>query len=76
MTYKVEKSLKDFDFWSGAIANAKNLTNEEFDTIESYLEESGELMTETEINDFFWFDMEFWATEILGTTEDEILNRE
>lgn len=75
MTYKVEKSLKDFDFWSGAIANAKNLTDEEFDTIESYLEESGELMTETEINDFFWFDMEFWATEILGTTEDEILNR-
>lgn len=76
MTYKVEKSLKDFDFWSGAIANAKNLTDEEFDLIESYLEESGELMTETEINDFFWFDMEFWATEILGTTEDEILNRE
>lgn len=76
MTYKVEKSLKDFDFWSGAIANAKNLTDEEFDTIENYLEESGELMTETEINDFFWFDMEFWATEILGTTEDEILNRE
>ena len=75
MTYKVEKSLKDFDFWSGAIANAKNLTDEEFDTIESYLEESGELMTETEINDFFWFDMEFWATEILGITEDEILNR-
>ena len=75
MTYKVEKSLKDFDFWSGAILNAKNLTDEEFDTIESYLEESGELMTETEINDFFWFDMEFWATEILGTTEDEILNR-
>lgn len=75
MTYKVEKSLKDFDFWSGAIANAKNLTDEEFDLIENYLEESGELMTETEINDFFWFDMEFWAIEILGTTEDEILNR-
>lgn len=74
MTYKVEKSLKDFDFWSGAIANAKNLTDEEFDTIENYLE-GFELMTETEINDFFWFEMEFWATEILGTTEDEILNR-
>lgn len=74
MTYKVEKSLKDFDFWSGAILNAKNLTDEEFDTIENYLE-GFELMTETEINDFFWFEMEFWATEILGTTEDEILNR-
>lgn len=74
MTYKVEKSLKDFDFWSGAILNAKNLTDEEFDTIENYLE-GFELMTETEINDFFWFEMAFWATEVLGTTEDEILNR-
>ena len=75
MTYKVEKSLKDFDFWSGAILNVKNLTDEEFDLIEDYLEGSGELMTETEINDFFWFEMEFWATAILGTTEDEILGR-
>ena len=76
MTYTVEKKLSDFDFWSGAILNAKNLTLEEFDKLEEYLESSGELMTETEINDFFWFEMEFWATEILGTTEDEILNRE
>lgn len=75
MTYKVEKSLKDFDFWGGAIANVKNLTEEEFDRIEEYLTEA-EPLTETEINDFMWFEMEFWATEILGTTEDEILKRE
>ncbi len=74
MTYKVEKSLKDFDFWGGAVANVKNLTDEEFDRIEEYLTEA-EPLTETEINDFMWFEMEFWATEILGTTEDEILER-
>lgn len=74
MTYKVEKSLKDFDFWGGAIANVKNLTDEEFDRIEEYLTEA-EPLTETEINDFMWFEMEFWATEILGTTEEEILER-
>lgn len=74
MTYKVEKSLKDFDFWGGAVANVKNLTDEEFDRIEEYLIEA-EPLTETEINDFMWFEMEFWATEILGTTEDEILER-
>lgn len=51
MTYKVEKSLKDFDFWSGAILNVKNLTDEEFDRIEEYLSEA-EPLTETEINDF------------------------
>lgn len=74
MTYNVEKSLKDFDFWGGAVANVKNLTDEEFDRIEEYLIEA-EPLTETEINDFMWFEMEFWATEILGTTEDEILER-
>ena len=74
MTYKVEKSLKDFDFWGGAVANVKNLTDEEFDRIEEYLTEA-EPLTETEINDFMWFEMEFWATEILGTTEEEILER-
>ena len=74
MTYKVEKSLKDFNFWGGAVANVKNLTDEEFDRIEEYLTEA-EPLTETEINDFMWFEMEFWATEILGTTEDEILER-
>lgn len=74
MTYKVEKSLKDFDFWGGAVANVKNLTDEEFDRIEEYLTEA-EPLTETEINDFMWFEMEFWATEILDTTEDEILER-
>lgn len=74
MTYKVEKSLKDFNFWSGAVANVKNLTDEEFDRIEEYLTEA-EPLTETEINDFMWFEMEFWATEILGTTEEEILER-
>lgn len=75
MTYKVEKSLKDFDFWGGAVTNVKNLTDEEFDRIEEYLTEA-EPLTETEINDFMWFEMEFWATEILGTTEEEILERE
>lgn len=74
MTYKVEKSLKDFDFWGGAVANVKNLTDEEFDRIEEYLTEA-EPLTETEINDFMWFEMEFWAAEILGTTEEEILER-
>ena len=64
----------EIDFWGGAVANVKNLTDEEFDRIEEYLTEA-EPLTETEINDFMWFEMEFWATEILGTTEDEILER-
>ncbi len=70
-----EKNLKDFEFWSGAKDRAQYLTEEEFDTIEQTLEECyPDGMTETEINDFFWFDFETVA-EWIGTTEEEIFNR-
>lgn len=71
-----EKNLKDFDFWSGAADRVKNLTNAELDRIENILVELyPEGMSETEINDLFWFDFETVA-EWIGTTEDEVFNRE
>ena len=63
--------------WSGALDRVKCLSDEELNTIIGILaEEYPDGIDEGELNDFFWFEMEFWATEILGTTEDEILNRE
>lgn len=52
-----EQSLKDFEFWSGARDRAKYLTDEQFDTIEAILEDAyPDGMTDTEINDLFWFE--------------------
>lgn len=54
-----EESLSNFNFWSGAKDNAKKLTSEELDNIETSLEDlypNG--MSETELNDLFWFDFE------------------
>lgn len=52
-----EESLSNFEFWGGAIANASKLTHEQFDALESILaDEYPEGITETEINDLFWFD--------------------
>lgn len=53
-------SLKDFGFWSGAKDTAEQLTDEQFDQVEGVLEDlypNG--MTDTQINDLFWFDREF-----------------
>ena len=68
MTIKTEQSLRNFEFWCGAKVNAKQLTSEEFDTLENEFEGLyPDGMTETEINDIFWFDFE-WVCEILGLT--------
>lgn len=61
MEFIVEKSLKDFDFWGGATWFANQLTDDQFDLIESYLESAkceGEYYTDGEINDIFWHDQE------------------
>ena len=57
MKVYTEQSLKDFEFWSGAKDRTKYLTDDQFDTIETILEDAyPDGMTDTEINDFFWFE--------------------
>lgn len=54
-----EKSISNFEFWSGARENAKELTDEQFDELESQLEQLyPDGMSETELNDLLWFDFE------------------
>ena len=55
----------------------KYLTDEELDTIESILEECNpEGMTETEINDFFWFEEDTIAEWLGYSSFDEIMDKE
>jgi len=75
MRIKTEKSLQHFQFWSGAKDLAERLTWEELIEIENQLEElypNG--LTETELNDLFWFDAEF-ICDLIGQTEEDIYNR-
>ena len=76
MIIKTETTIKNFDFWSGAKDTVKYLTESELDTIETYLEELyPEGMTDTELNDFMWFEDDTIA-EWLGYNDfDEIMNR-
>ncbi len=68
-----ETSLSGFEFWSGAADRTKYLTDNDFDTIESILEELyPEGADETTINDLFWFEEDTIA-EWLGYSDFEEL---
>ena len=70
MTIKTEQSLRNFEFWSGAKSNAEMMTAEELDSVESALEELyPDGMTDTEINDLFWFDFDY-VCDLIGLEYD------
>lgn len=53
-------SLKNFEFWSGGKDTAEDLTDDQFERIERELEsEYPDGMTDTNLNDLFWFDREY-----------------
>lgn len=61
-----EESLQNFEFWSGAKANAAQLTAQQFNAVEAIIEElypNG--VEDSFINDLFWFEFETVA-EWLG----------
>lgn len=70
-----EIELKYFDFWSGARSRAEAMTSEELDTIQERLEEEyPEGMTETELNDFIWFEGDTWAVWLGYACEEDWRN--
>lgn len=71
-----EKSLSDFEFWSGAKDFTEKLTDNELDQIEDNLTELyPDGMDETQINDLFWFEPET-ICDWLGLDYDEVMERE
>lgn len=54
-----ETSIQDFEFWSGAKDKANKLSNADFEIVEMQLEELyPDGMSETELNDLFWFEFD------------------
>ena len=68
-----ELNLETFEFWSGA--KDHEFTHDELKELEFILEELyPDGMTETEVNDLFWFEEEFLC-QCIGIDYDEYLNR-
>lgn len=77
MKIYTEKSLRDFEFWSGAKDTVKYLTPEELDQIESILEECyPDGIDETAINDFFWFDEDTIAEWLEYNSFEDIIKEQ
>lgn len=77
MTVTTEvNDLTQFKFWSGALDRARLFKTKELDTILGELESLyPDGMTETELNDLFWFDCD-WLCGLVGMTEEELFERE
>lgn len=58
MKYIVEDSLRNFKAWAGGADTLKELTLDEIDIIDEGITEcyEGIELTETDINDFLWFE--------------------
>lgn len=68
-----DENLSNFEFWSGAKANAEEFTIEELDRIGDELEAlncEGDGYDETQINDLMWFEPEYLAS-LIGLEWDE-----
>lgn len=69
-----EVDARNFEFWGGARDTVKYLTDYEIDCIFDFLDSisEDEGMSETAVNDFFWFEDDTLA-EWLGWTDFETL---
>ena len=72
-----ETSLRYFAFWSGAKDTAEYLTPQDLDQIEFVFDEIyPDGMTDTQVNDIFWFERDFIA-ECLGYKDwEKFVNKE
>lgn len=72
-----ENPISEFHFWSGAAELAKHLSEKEMDQIENILEEQyPDGMTDTELNDFFWYEGQTIAEWLGYEKEDDLLLRD
>ena len=72
MKITTEQSIANFKFWSGAKENASELTFSQLNEVESILDDLyPDGITETELNDIFWFDFETIKEWLCIIDEDE-----
>lgn len=78
MIYKVEESLRNFEFWGQAQSTAQEFTDEQLDQLEDLLTDAGwdDYPTDTAINDLFAYDSDYLKS-LLGwkqTSSGEYIN--
>lgn len=68
MYYKIEFDVTQFPFWSGAYDRVKDLNYNQLQALGELIEEAfssdEELPTDTNINDFVWFECDDFLNEL------------
>lgn len=74
--YKDVYDRSDFEFWSGACDTARHLKDNEIELIFRELEDMyPDGLSDTELNDIFWFEDD-WLARIIGYDDfEEVMNR-
>ena len=77
MKYIVEESLSNFNAWSGGKDTKDELTEDQLEQVEEFIDEIfiDDIPTETQINDILWFERDLIAQH-LGFSDWEHLDRE
>lgn len=74
-----EVSLIDFNFWGGAKDTIEELYEEDFNIIQSAIEEmecdENGMIEEVDLNDIIWFERD-WIARVLGYEDFEELIRD
>lgn len=64
--------LNDFKFWGGAVERWEKIQELGLeDDVIIYLEEHQDCLTETELNDFVWFELDEFIREMEKEQEEE-----
>ena len=72
-----EISLTEFDFWAGAKDTVIHLTDEELDQIEGILKELvPDGLTENDLNDLFWHEVDLIAEWLGFESFEELMERD
>ena len=77
MEYKIECNLENFEAWSGGKDTLNVLIDkDDCDTVEQLIEDifCGEIPTDTQINDFLWFERDYIAEQLGYADWDEYEN--
>lgn len=74
MEIKCEISLVSFEFWAGAVSSRNRFSYDELEELEGMIEDCCEDITDTWLNDLFWFEPECLC-EWLGIDFDEWIER-
>ena len=71
MKYYVEEELKNFRAWAGGLDTLNELKKmDKVEEVENYINDCMESVSETDINDFLWFERDFIFKEILRMEEE------